>query len=107
MNLGASIILLLTVLPAVDSAGPITIHSHAPFDPLQMACDRLAEYLRDCPEEGSVLHCAAGPNPIPRWARKVMPSARSIDESTVRKTKIKDQRPLIQGARLADANAWG
>jgi hypothetical protein len=55
VSCGTSIILLLTVLPAADSAGPITIHRHAPSSiPLEMACGRLAEYLRDCPEAGEI-----------------------------------------------------
>jgi hypothetical protein len=55
VSLGDSIILLLTVLPAADPAGSVTLHNHAPSSvPLQMACDRLAEYLQSCPESGEI-----------------------------------------------------
>ena len=55
VSLCTSIVLLLTVMPAADSAGKIAVHGHAPSSiPLQMACDRLATYLQDCPEAGEI-----------------------------------------------------
>ena len=90
MSFGTSIILLLTVLPADDSAGPITILSHSPSSiPLQMACDRLAEYLRDCPEAGEI-RTALRAGATPRWATKVMPSAPKAARSPSKRTRMRE-----------------
>ena len=55
MSLRTSMVMILAFIPAASGVAKVAIHSDPQSSiPLKMACDRLANYLQDCLEDGEI-----------------------------------------------------